>query len=600
PVTAQSTQPADASPREASAAEIVLAEGIYAQEYLGDEARALELFERARSSAELTPIASSQLRLRTAEALRRLDQPEAARRMAFELLRDASLRPDLRETGERMLRALPSPSPARLMPEDTIVYLETGDLVSLLTRSVELLRLSGAIKPPPLTNDLVDRLRRVETLGIGWHGLRGGRSAAGADVVILAFTDGRAGTTDALHALAELLIGPERLDRIERAPPSNAYRSAKPGQFWYAMDDDLYVLCTNSFAGARALGLHRGLVIGSDTAAAIASRQLNCEPGPHLKLYVDWSSIFASEGGDAGHESELWNELESTQGTLRLSGTSLEIDSLTRMLPAARGYYPVFRSEAFVGEWANWQPPRARIEIRSLFSRGAIRWGQWVQRAFSTDEAEPAWLTQLESALGIEVGRAIFERIAEVGLFQLTGAEDQPNRVGEWVLALRVDEIEKWLLDVDRCLRYLLLGGIEEAVLPMGVFETPVGVVRVLSPTRGLAGIAWLVRGSDVFIAASPEILVQFLSPGRAAANPPMAAAGESKRILIDMTQMPEGVGMIDRGPRDKTAATMTILTYERDDAMRVVITQPQFETVLPIYLNWLRESLRAPAPSRN
>lgn len=595
---AQTTQPGEATTVEPSVAALALAEGVYTQEFLGDDPRAIELFRRARSAGDLTAIENSQLRLRMAEAFRRLDQPEAARRMLFELLRDAKLRPELREIGDRMLRALRSPSPARLMPGDTMVYVETADLVSLLTRTVELLRLSGATKPPPLTNDLVDRLRHVEALGVGWHGFRADRPATSADVVMLAFTDGAPEAAEALRDLATLLIGASRLDRIERAPPSNAYRSASPGRFWYAADDDLFVLCTDAYAGARAIGLHRGELFGIDTAAASATYGMSVEPGAHLSLYVDWTAISGQSASESPREPELWNELGTTVGMLRLDGTTLNLDANTTILPTRRGLYPVFRSDAYWGAWSNWGGSNVRFELRTSFSRGAERWRHFVRRVFSTNGRDPAWLTQLEAARGIDVGQAIFERIVEVGLFRLGGESERADRAMEWVVALRVDDMPVWVEDVAGCLRYLLLGAIEEAALPVGEVDTPMGVVRVLSPTRGLAGIAWLVRGSEVFIAPSPEILVQFMSQKNSGADQAMVAAGESKRILIDVTRMPAAAGAMDSRVADGPPP-MTIMTFERENTIRVVVSQPQVESVLPIFLNWLRDSLRSPSTSR-
>lgn len=600
---AQTTQPANSdvktSPSLApSQAQVALAEGVYSDEYLGNCRRALEFYRRARDEGDLSQAERCLLRLRMARCFHHLNQPEPARRALLELLRETTIAAGLREDAERLLRALPAPSPARLMPADTFVYGESSDLVSLLAQLPGLLRASSSIKPPEISDELLEELRHVEAIGIGWYGFRENQrqDSGGSELVILLFTDGSAECNKAVFTLAGLTLGESRLDPIERAPPSSASHSAPPGRFWFASDEDLFLLCTDSTAGALAIGLHRGELANEENPAAVALRNAAPATDGGANIFVDWRAIFGSDATDTtpAGERELWTEFGATVGNLKISAENLRLDATTTLSPDRSSLYSIFKSSPRTGDWPTWQTEDSVFELVTSVSSGADRWRDFVKRVLAPEGRDkPQWLADLESSLGIDVAADVFDPITDLAVYRLVSKETRTERGGPWLLAVHVTDSAQWMAAMDRCLRQLLLASLEDAELPLSTIETPIGTVRVLSPTRGLAGIAWIVDGNDIFIAPSPDVLVDFLS--HRTQRPPTTTENgerESKRITIDVARlMPVHPANPRRAARN--TAPMTISLYEHEDSIRVVLEQPRFADVFPNYLNWIRETLK-------
>lgn len=594
---------------EPSPAQIALAEGIYTQEYLGDLRQSIELYRRALTGAGLAPQERALARFRLARCFRAIDRPEPARRLLLELLREPSLGIGIRESSEHELRGLPVPQAVRLMPADTLVYLDTADFTELLERFTELARLSGELVPPTIPRDQADLLRNVVSVGIGWHGFRSDpRTLPGAsDTVFLAFTDGSDEVADALESLARQWIGPARLERIENAPPSTAFRKAIPGRFWYASDHDLFVICTDPYAGARAIGLHRGEFFAVENPASQTLRTLPVATGASARIYIDWRGLRSAATGDsadppADDDGEFWNDFVVSSGSLRLQDGALLLDIATTLQSGPRSLYPVVRSGPRRTDWPRWLPNDASFSLVSSFTDGANRWHEFVSRVLAAPgDAEPQWLRSLETTLTLSVADEVFEPIRDVAVFRPVRTEASAEaRSSPWILAIHVTDASAWMATVYRCLRQLLLGSLEEADLPISTMATPAGVVRVLSPTRGLTGISWLVRDGEVLLAPSPDVLVEFLSRESTPPRPLMHATEEreSKQIVLNLADWTRNRSAARSQRHAQRVAPMVVRTYEREDMVRIRLEQPQAHAVIPIYLEWLRDALK-PTESR-
>lgn len=587
-------------------AQVALAEGIYTHEYLGDFRQSIELYRRALAGAELTPAERALARFRLSRCFRAIDRPEPARRLLLELLREPSLGIGLRESSEHELRGLPAPFPARLMPVDTLVYIDTADFTELLGRFIELARASGEFTPPVTPPEQAAPLRGVISAGIGWHGFRSRQPTAYAasDVVILVFTDGSEECIEALELLARQWFGPARLDRIEHAPPSTAFRKAVPGRFWYAGDDDLFIICTDPYAGARAIGLHRGEWFAPENSPARMLREPPVPIGATARVYFDWrglreGALGSSTDAQENEDTDFWGDLVVSLGALQLQDGALLLDFVTSLQSGPRSLYPVFRSGPRESDWPHWLPADASFSLVSSFTNGANRWREFVSRVLaSPGGADPQWLRSLENDLSLRIADEVFEPIRDIALlWPDSGEAAAASRSSPWILAIHVPEAARWMATVDRCLRRLLLGPIEEADLPIHTLATPAGDVRVLSPTRGLAGISWIVREDEVLLAPSPDVLADFFS--RESDSTPAAlrpGERESKQLTVDIVRWarrkPDLAHRLRTAPR---AAPMLVRSYEREDSIRIRLEQPQAHTVFTIYLEWLRDALRAP-----
>ena len=101
-----------------------LAEAVYIDEFLRDPEQAAVGYEQVRDDARASARQRQQAIWRLARCMRRTGRAGGARVLLNNLLLDEGLSEAVRQAAERELTLIPRAEPSRLMPADSLVYVE--------------------------------------------------------------------------------------------------------------------------------------------------------------------------------------------------------------------------------------------------------------------------------------------------------------------------------------------------------------------------------------------------------------------------------------------------------------------------------------------
>lgn len=629
-------QAAESSERANTRPDVALAEGILSDDMLRDPSDAAAWFRVVLSSEGATAGQKQEATWRLARCLRRLNRPDAARPLLESLAGEDSLPEEIRAQVRSELAAMPLVAPSRLMPADTLIYIEIPNPGRTIERWIDVLRRAGmesaarrtlalllrergALEIGALLNEsMQEELKKVAGLGIGWHNFRvetvEGRRALAADVLFVLYTGQSATAANLLRGVVVALLVPETT--IEGV---GFFASAGPrAEFRYAMADGLFVACTDARGGADAVLRHDGRRRGPTLHAlpAFKSRPTTLAPGGEPLVFVDWPRLLAEivklQPDDSRAEFESLVELFGLHrvGPLfaSLTATDDRVDfDLSISAPADGGtLMRLFRTPPLDPTWLSWAPRSAAFSVVTAVTPGDRRWLDFerftleADRLFGRQSAggrvagEPLAAARLvERISGLKIADDLLAPVRGAALVWLAGVgEDSADGFPPFVLSVEVDEPEAWVRRLERGLRQFLYGDTPEAAQPPKVvLDTPVG--RVETVTVLSTGLAWQIRGRRVSLATSAASLVRYLAapareaPARGAATPVESKSITMRADVLLRRQLPAEALSAAR----TSLAPMEITTVEDEERIRIRARQPGAAQLLLLLSEWAQTS---------
>lgn len=633
PVAAQSRPAENAPPpvrpnANALSPEVALAEGTYAEEILRDPAAAAPWYRRVRDDPRATLGDRQRATVRLARCQRLLNRPDTARVLLTDLLREPALAAETRSEALLELRRMPAVEPARLMPEDTLVYIELRDpgrllreLEATLTRAGldELIRqrLIGLLRRAFLTDiskslnrSVLTDLGRFEGVGFGLHNVRFEAVAESmqmrADVLFVVYTGDIVATTLAFPWVLAGVLKPDAvLDGVQFYTPG----SAAP-DLHFAFEEGLVVLCSDMRAGADAVLRHFGRRRGG-TLYGVPEFQLRpagLDAPDTLGFFIDWPRLVdlaVRHAPDARREdADIIVDMLSLRqigpifGTLNIRDDRGELELAANVRSTDALLYRLCHTAPLQPGWRRLIPDRAIFGFATGLTPGDRRWRDFErlivelrrgQRlagvgAAATQPTDPlAGLRRFEEAAQLSIAEDVCRSINGLGivLLERSAAPTSEGALPDLVIVLDVDQADAWRRRIERGLRRWILGPLSEAPLPTAAIDTPVGVVEQLSLPWTRIGPAWQVQGRRVVLAFSVDTLVTYLQ--RQAVEPVSPVASlrgqtENKFVTLRVDELLRLYYQLPPPAAEAAAPirpqSLMLRTFERDNRIRVVVEQ--------------------------
>lgn len=622
--------------------ELALAEGVQADEFLRDPVAAADWFRRVVDDDQAPFDIRRQATWRLARCMRRLQRPDAARTLLADLLAEPGLSDDLRAAAQAELAAMPGVEPARLMPADTLVYLEVPAPGRLVGRLNELLRAAGleatwrpayiawlrdvgaAVLGGFLSESAPEELEKLEGLGIAWHNFHyvdvDGRRQLTSDVLFVLYT-GRSDATN--HLLRGLIIGMSRVQAVDGVVFSVG---ARP-DLQYALADGLFVACSDTRAGAAVVQRHLGESRGPALAASAAFKRGPAQETRRDRpvIFVDWARlvdlVVQGAAPERREDVELIADMLALRqigplfGTLDIQTDRIELDLTAYIASADALLYRLFRTPPLAARWSQWIPADAVFSVATPISPGDRRWRDFERLLLegtrarrmrtppASAPAEPvdplALFHGFEKSTQLSLADDVWRDVSGAALVWLPEPAADPGAepLRRWLLLLDIEQADVWLRRIERGLRQLLFGPLSESPLPKITVNTPFGPIDTMTipPTR--IGVAWQQAGRRVVIAPGADTIVEFLE--RLEREPPAAMrtapSGENKRATIRLDWFLRLLGLVpDRAP-PPGRAPLSIRSFEYEDRIQLMLEQRQLTDWLH-YLGNVRWSA-PPAP---
>ncbi|QOJ13297.1 MAG: tetratricopeptide repeat protein [Planctomycetia bacterium] len=615
-------QPAEPPPRQSDPA-VALAEGIFADDVLRDPAEAAAWFRNViASDAALAP-QRQEAAWRLARCLRRLNRPDAARPMLESLLRDATLPERLRLLAREELAAMPLVAPARLMPADTLFYVEIpnpGETIAqwsavlrragLETQARRILALAlrerGALEVGALFSEAMeDDLRKIDALGIGWHNFRveevNGVPAIRFDNLLVLHTGQSATAASILRGVVVALLVPETsVEGIGFFAPAGP-----DAEFRYAMTEGLFVACTDARAGADAVLRHNGGRRGPTLYASAGYKSRPKSPGNpgDALLYADAARLVAlAERVQPGPDGSSFlalcallglRELGPLFATVGVQSDRLVLD-LTVSTPRDGLLLRLLRTPAPSSD-PGWSTPRgAALTVSALLDPADRRWLDFERilmeagRLFGTPEGEPLAAARLiERGSGLRLADDVFAPLSGGTLVWMAGVgEDRSEGFPPFVLTLDLPDPAGWVRRIERGMQRLFFGEGGETPLARTAYETPVGRIETITVLG--VGFAWHVQGRRVTISTSASAVVQALAAPKVTLRPTRFGPTPNKWITLRLDVLVQRAFRGALGAQADVPA-LEVMTWETDDRMRVRVEQEQVSRLVELLaIGWL------------
>ncbi len=620
---------------DSAATDITLAEAQFTEHILRDPAAAAELYSRIIDNPRATVDARRTATVHKARCLRLLNRPDAAGSLLTELLTAPDLSAAHRDAAQAESLRLPAVEPSRLMPDDTLVYVEArnpgrtlDDVVDLLARAeladtarlrlIEWLRRAFLTDFGKLLNrEVLRELQKIEAVGLGLHNVDfeevDGRPTLRADALFLLYTGQSDATAGVLRWVVTGLLTPNAaFDGVQFYTPG----SVAPN-FYVAFTDRLLVICSDVRAGAdavlRYLGKRRGETLYG--TSAYQRRPARTRAGNAMLLYANWPllvDLAVKQAPESRREDfDIIADMLSLRqigpifGTLRLDGDRAELELAASVQSEDALLYRLVNAPGLEPAWRDWVPVSALFGMVSGFTPGERRWRDFesllaelarAQRS-ATDAEQPATsadplsgIREFEDGAKLSIAEDLCRSINGIGIVLLESRRE-PGVFGSagLVLVLDVDQADAWRRRIEQGLRRWLYGSLSDSPLPTTAVETPVGSVEVLAIPRTRLGIAWQVRGRRVVLAFSVETLVDYLTlvPADGGARPGSAnLAPESKFISVRTDALLAYFFKEFRAPplagaADAPRSTLRIRTFEQEARFRVLLEQDGLADVL-------------------
>lgn len=602
------------TPNTTAAPEVALAQGILYDEVLRDPQEAAASFRQVLGSESALPAQRQEATWRLARCLRRLNRPDAARPLLQSLLRDESLPPEVRRRAEAELAAAPLVAPARLMPADTLVYLEIprpgrtvaqwsgvlqrAGLDEQVRRFVALaLQEQDAPEVGALLNrSMQEELDRIEGVAIGWHNFRieqaEGRRALVSDVLLVLYT----GQSVVATSLFRSVIARLELQTTVEGVGFFA-RGGRKREFLYTSDEGLFIGCTDPRAGTDARQRHAGQRRGPTLygSAAFKLRPVSGQPTGDPYLFVNVPPLLdlvtRLQPDERRGEFEALLDLLSVRAvgpllaTLRVTDDRLELDAGVQISGTRGLLLRLWRSPPLDPGWASWIPETAALGVVSSLTPADRRWldlERFMDQAAQVfGEAPPPRTAQeplaiarlLERASGIRIADDLLISVRGAALVWLAGVgDDGVEGFPPFVLNIDVDDPAAWMRRFELGLRQFLYGQVTDAALPKVVLDTPAG--RIESVSVLTAGVAWHVRGRRICLSTSAAAIERYLS-APAPGGLPTDFAGASKlaslRLDVLLARYLGNPGLAESAPG---LPPLQVATLEDDDEMRIHAVQ--------------------------
>jgi len=597
-----------------------LADAVYVDEFLQDTSRAAQQYAAVLAHPDATDGERQQATWRLARCQRRLDRPAEARRLLTTLLLETGLPADVRASAERELTLIPRAAPARLMPPDTLVYLEAPQPGVLLERVVAVLRQAGldhaaaeiVLALLPRVGELELRgfwnaavqteLAKLDALGVGWRDFQFAPGdagfEAGSELLLVLYTGGSVATAGVLDGVSSSLFAPQLQFGAVRFFAAEGLRHGPH----FAVADGLFVMCTNADDGVAAIQRHHGEALPAPLHAGtrFKRRPPGWPPAAAVSFYVDWQALAERMLAAAPVTEHAAHEASADLLGLRRIGplwaaVTVREDRLVAELVAdtdAAGH-PLLRltqTPPLDPRWLRWIPAEAWFAAATAWSPGAERWrnieafltqsAQVTQLStppVSTQPAPPdplAGLRDFEQRAGLRIAEDLAGPVRGAVLIGLPASGD--GRTGlRWALVVAVDQPERWVRQVEQGVGRWLLGDAAGARLPAVATQTPHGSVYLLSVPGTPFGLAWQIDAGRVIIAPGVDGVTAYrAAAARGTLEPPSDLAELSKLVVA---RVPALLGA------DPSSALppMIVRTYERQERTRVVAEQPALAATL-------------------
>jgi hypothetical protein len=612
--------------------ELASAEGLFAEQFLRDPAAAAAWYRRVIADPRAMPAERQRATIRQARCLRQLNRPDTAKGLLNELLRDPLLPADIRAEAQEELKRMPAVEPARLMPDDTVAYLELRDSGRLLDEIVDLLsraQLDDLVRQKLvswlrqvfladlsklLNRSILAELRKIEGVGLGFHNVRfddvDGQPRLRTDVLFVLYTGESVATAGVLQwVLAGVLQPDVTLDGVAFF----TFGSAAPN-FRFAYEEGLLVACSDVRAGADAVLRHLGQRRGRTLYGVpeFQQRPAGFNAAAAAALYLDWPRFVdlavrqapeaRREDADIIVDTLSLREIGPIFGSLDVQGDRGELELAASVRSTDALVYRLFQTPPLEPGWREWVPEGAIAGLVSGATPGERRWRDFerliveldrVQRLTGAARAEsrPArtdplsGLRAFEEAAQLSIAEHVCRPINGISVVLVdSGAPArEPDALPSLVLVLDVDQADAWRRRIERGLRRWLFGALSDAPLPTTVIETPVGPVEQLSLPRTRIGPAWQVQGRRVVLAFSVDALVSYLHAQTRERDRPAAFRGqtENKYIALQLDELLRlYYGVAPRIARVPTRP-LVLRTYEREGRVRVLLEQDDLSAAL-------------------
>ncbi|MBK8916187.1 MAG: tetratricopeptide repeat protein [Phycisphaerales bacterium] len=615
-------QPPDPPARQSDPA-VALAEGIFADDVLRDPAEAAAWFRNVIAADTASPPQRQEAAWRLARCLRRMNRPDAARPMLESLLRDATLPERLRLLAREELAAMPLVAPARLMPADTLFYLEIphpGETIAqwsavlrragLETQMRRILALAlrerGALEVGALFSEAMeDDLRKIDALGIGWHNFRveevNGAPAIRFDNLLVLHTGQSATAASILRGVVVALLVPETsVEGIGFFAPAGP-----DAEFRYAMTEGLFVACTDARTGADAVLRHNGGRRGPTLYASTGYKSRPKAPGNpgDAFLFADTARLVAlAERVQPGTDGSSFLALSTLLGlrelgplfaTLGAQADRLVLD-VSVSTPRDGLLLRLLRTPAPIND-PGWSTPRgAALAVSSLLEPADRRWLDFERllleagRLFGTPDGEPLAAARLiERGSGLRLADDVFAPLSGGSLVWMAGVgEDRSEGFPPFVLTFDLPDPGGWVRRIERGMQRLFFGEGGETPLARTAYETPVGRIETISVLG--VGVAWQVQGRRVTISTSAAAVVQALAAPRVTLRPTRWGPIPNKWITLRLDVLAQRA-LRGAPDADSDMPALEVMTWETDDRMRIRMEQEQVSRLVAMLASaWL------------
>lgn len=633
PGVAQDRSTADVSP------DVLLAEGVYADEFLRDPAGAADWYRRVLDHPQATRTQRQRATWRLARSERRLNHPTEARVLLSTLLLDPELPDDRRRRAEAELALIPRADPARLMSDDTLVYAEVPQPGIFLERVLALLdqarlenwareavlaplRRAGVMDLSGFWNEAVRaELSKLDTLGVGWRNFRftpmdGEQVEALSDVLLVLHTGGSVATAGVLEGVVTGLLSRQiQYERVRFFAPIAL--DAGPH---FAVADGLFVMCAHPGDGVKAVQRYRGELTG-DTLQGVSAFRRRPPGWPEsdaIFLYVDWAGlvrqVLGSQPADrAAYLTDIADALQlRTLGPIFASAAlrddRLELDVAIESTPAAGPAARVAQTPPLGDGWRRWVPQDAWAALALRAAPGAERWRQledFLARIADWGADAPPATTQptttdprdafrlFEEATDLSLAEDVFADIDTVVIIGLPPVTNRPSEPLQWVLVLEVEDAAQWMRRLEIGLSRYLFGELGDKPLPTIPVDTPIGEVSLLAVPRTRFGLAWQVRDGHILAAFGVGTLVSYVESLNEPSDAPLPPEpGISKFLMLRVDRLSahwRGVGTATSPP----LPPLTAASYELAREVRLVIRQDRLaDVVRTVVAHWTPDIL--------
>lgn len=613
------------TPRAPVTPEVALSNGVFQDDVLRDPLRASEWYRLIISDSGARPHLRQEAMWRLARSVRRQGRPDEARALLSDLLRDATLPPEIRAFAEAELAAMPVVEPARLMPANTLVYFELADPARFAEQVRALLRAAGLDDPVrrELVYTLLSRggvdlsaflnepqpaeVGRLEGVGIGFYNCRfeevEGRRVLSADVLLVLYTGQNVAGGGVLQGLALTLLVPEgAVAGIGFFSPAGRPKL----DLRYAFDRGLFVACSDATGGADAVLRHRGelrdSVLFSNTG--FRRRPFVARRSAAPMLFVDWPRLVGLmvDSVPSGQREELTlaidalglRELGPLFATLSIEGDRVELSVSAHVAAPGGSLYKLLRTDLLDARWLSYVPDSAALGIVTALDPGEQRWRDFERLLIESNRAgrvEPlpppstrpladplAGIRAFEQRAALRVADDVCRPLRGATLVWLgpAAAGDAITNVARWILVLHMEQADLWLRRIELGLRKFLFGPGAEAELPSTVVNTAHGDVFTFPVPGTGVGPAWQVRGEHVVIAYGVDPLVEYLGSLDGGTHAAIASGttSENKLGLLRLDRLVQAALGPGAGVSAEGGVPMVVRTYEGDDRFRIVMQQ--------------------------